>query len=165
MTRTAPEAGADGGSGMSAAEGNFASLIELLKLATQISRPMLAEVATPHGVSLNELRVLMSLAGEGELAAHQLSDLTGLPAMAVSRAVSALCEAERLVETRDATNRRRKLLALTPRGYAFYEAVTPDVQRIAKRLFASLTGVERRVSAKVVNKLLAQLEAWPQAED
>lgn len=149
---------------MSAAEGNFANLIELLKLATQISRPMLAEVAAPHGVSLNELRVLMSLAGEGKLAAHQVSDLTGLPAMAVSRAVFALVEAGRLVETRDAANRRRKLLALTPHGYAFYEAVAPDVQRVALRLFESLTGVERRVSAKVVNKLLAQLEAWPQTE-
>lgn len=146
---------------MEADDASLTNLIALLKLATQISRPMLDEVAKPHGLGLNELKVLMSLAGEGEMAAHELAELTALPPMAISRAVLSLSTAGLLVEARDARNRRRKLLSLTSAGYVLWRALRPDVADVAVRLFVSLTAVERRVSAKFVAKLLAQLEAWP----
>jgi len=137
------------------------SLIGLLKLASLINRPMLANVATPAELSLNELRVLMSLAGEGAAAAHDLADLMGMHPMAVSRAVSTLRENAMIQETRDPGNRRRKVLALTDAGWAAYAAMLPKAEDVATRLFAALTLTERLAVQGPLDKLIGRLEDWP----
>lgn len=144
-------------------DGGPRDLLELLKLASLVNRPMLDEVGTPAGLSLNELRVLLSIAELGTIAAHELVDLKGLHPMAVSRAVSALREAGNVVETRDPANRRRKTLSLTPGGHERIAALLPDVRRVAERLFAPLSAAERRSAARLVAKLVGRLEAWPEA--
>jgi hypothetical protein len=49
---------------------NVALLIDLLKLATFIAGPMRDGVAEPLALSSNDLRVILALGGEGELAGH-----------------------------------------------------------------------------------------------
>jgi DNA-binding MarR family transcriptional regulator len=144
-----------------AGEGGPRDLLELLKLASLVNRPMLEDVAEPAGLSLNELRVLLSLAELGEAAAHELAELKGLHPMAVSRAVTALRDAGVVVESRDATNRRRKKLTLTPQGLETIDALAPGVAAVAERLFGPLSGAERRAAARLVAKLITALEAWP----
>lgn len=137
-------------------------LLELLKLASLVNRPMLDEVAEPAGLSLNELRVLLSLAELGAVAAHELADLKGLHPMAVSRAVSALRAVGAITETRDLANRRRKMLALTQAGRDAIARLTPHVRTVAEELFATLSATERRAAARLVAKLIARLEDWPE---
>ena len=69
-----------------------ALLVDLLKLGTFIARPMREGVAEPMGLSQNDLKIILALGGEGELAGHDLSDIMGLPPMNVSRAIAALSE-------------------------------------------------------------------------
>ena len=137
------------------------SLIGLLKLASLINRPMLENVAAPESLSLNELRVMMSLAGEGRAAAHDLVVVLGMHPMAVSRAVSALREDGRIVEARDPENRRRKVLALTDAGWAAHGAMLPKAEQVATRLFSALSDGERRTIRGLLEKLTARLEDWP----
>lgn len=144
-----------------AGDGGPRDLLELLKLASLVNRPMLEDVAAPAGLSLNELRVLMGLAEMGGMAAHELADRKGLHPMAVSRAVSALRDAGYVAEARDEANRRRKMLALTPSGIDCVVALKPGVARVAERLFASLSSGERRTATRLVAKLVAQLDVWP----
>jgi DNA-binding MarR family transcriptional regulator len=145
-------------------DGGSRDLLELLKLASLINRPMLEDVAAPAGLSLNELRVLLGLAERGGMAAHELAELKGLHPMAVSRAVSALRDAGHVAEGRDPANRRRKMLALTSSGRDCVATLTPGVARVARRLLASLSPAEQRTAARLVAKLVAQLEAWPKGD-
>jgi DNA-binding MarR family transcriptional regulator len=149
------------GAGRGAGEGGPRDLLELLKLASLVARPLLDDVAQPAGLSLNELRVLFSLAELGEAAAHELAELKGLHPMAVSRAVTALREAGAVAERRDTANRRRKTLSLTPQGVQAVDALAPGVGAVADRLFGPLSGPERRAAARLVAKLITALEAWP----
>lgn len=142
-------------------DGGLRDLLELLKLASLVNRPMLEEVAEPAGLSLNELRVLLSLSELGEAAAHELVDRKGLHPMAVSRAVTGLREAGAVVESRDEANRRRKKLTLTPTGRDTIAGLSAHVQGVAERLFGSLSATERRAASRLVAKLIVQLEAWP----
>ena len=140
---------------------DLANLVALLKLASLINRPMLEEVAEPAGLSLNDLRVLMSLAGEGSAAAHDLSELMGMHPMSVSRSVSILRETGTIDEVRDRENRRRKLLSLTEAGETRHRDLLPQAQQVALRLFAALSAGERRAAAGILAKLIKRLEAWP----
>jgi len=139
-------------------------LVELLKFASLINRPMLDGVASPEGLSLNELRVLMSLGGEGEAAGHALAELMGMPPMNVSRAFAALHERGWIEQGRDAANRRRKPFRLSEAGWTAYRAMTPEVEAVAGFVLGTLSAAERRSLARIVDKLVRQTAKWRPAE-
>lgn len=135
-------------------------LIELLKLASLINRPMREDVAEPNQLSINELRVLMCLGGEGPLAGQDVSQLMSMPPMNVSRALAAL-EARGWTErVSNRANRRRRPVQLSEAGWIAYRALIPDVRSVARRLLAGLGKAERQHLAHMFNRLIAQLEAW-----
>lgn len=139
---------------------NVKLLIELLKLASIISRPMKEAVADPHGLSTSELRVLMCLAGEGPLAGQDISKIMSIPPMNVSRALAVLDLRGWTEQAPDQGNRRRRPVQLSKAGWKAYRAMIPDVQLVARRLFASLEREERQHLAHIFNRLIAQVEAW-----
>ncbi|HEX7759330.1 MAG TPA: MarR family transcriptional regulator [Caulobacteraceae bacterium] len=143
-----------------AAGQNVALLIELLKLASIIGRPMKEAVADPHELSTNELRVLMCLAGEGPLAGQDISMIMSIPPMNVSRALAVLSERGWTEQASNKGNRRRRPVQLSPAGWQAYRALLPDVRLVARRLFASLEREERQHLAHIFNRLIAQVEAW-----
>lgn len=143
-----------------AAGQNVKLLIELLKLASIIGRPMKEAVADPHELSTGELRVLMCLAGEGPLAGQDISKIMSIPPMNVSRALAVLDQRGWTEQAPDQGNRRRRPVQLSKAGWKAYRAMIPDVQLVARRLFASLKGEERQHLAHLFNRLIAQVEAW-----
>ncbi len=134
-----------------------ALLVDLLKLATFIAQPMREGVAEPLGLSANDLKIILALGGEGELAGHELSDIMGLPPMNVSRAIAALT-ARGLVEPgQDASNRRRKPVRLTARGAALFQRTIPAMADIGGKLFADFTPAERAVFHSAAQAILARM--------
>ena len=99
---------------------NVALLIDLLKLATFIAGPMRDGVAEPLALSSNDLRVILALGGEGELAGHDLSEIMGVPPMNVSRALASLLERGLVELGSDPANRRRKPFRLSAQGRATF---------------------------------------------
>src|SRR5512139_2102424 len=87
---------------------HFALLVRLLKLGSFVNGPMKDGVCDPFDMSQIEMKVLMALAGEGDLAGHDLVEIMGVPAMNVSRALAALRERGWIEDARDPDNRRRK---------------------------------------------------------
>ena len=140
--------------------GDVGLLVALLKYASLISRPMLEAVAAPNGISQNELRVLISLGGEGEAAGHALATMMGMRAMNVSRALQMLHARGWVEEGRDAANKRRKPFRLSALGHEAYRAMTPEVQMTADFLFRSLSTAERQQLQRLVDKLLDQVLTW-----
>lgn len=134
-----------------------ALLVDLLKLATFIARPMREGVAEPMGLSANDLKIILALGGEGELAGHELSEIMGLPPMNVSRAIAALT-ARGLVEPgSDASNRRRKPVRLTAAGSAMFQQTIPAMADVGGKLFADFTPEERAVFHSAAQAILARM--------
>ncbi len=134
-----------------------ALLVDLLKLGTFIARPMREGVAEPMGLSPNDLKIILALGGEGELAGHELSDIMGLPPMNVSRAIAALHERGLVELAPDASNRRRKPVRLTAEGMDLFRQTIPAMAQIGGRLFADFTPKERAVFHAAAQAILARM--------
>jgi DNA-binding MarR family transcriptional regulator len=138
---------------------SIAALIAVLKLSTVINRPMRDGVADPEGLSLNELRVMMSLGGEGPMAGHELAELIGMQPMNVSRALATLAEIGWIEPAADA-NRRRKPFQLSEAGWEAHRAMMPEIAQVADFLFASLDPQEARRFADTALKLVDRITDW-----
>jgi DNA-binding MarR family transcriptional regulator len=138
-----------------------ALLLQCLRFSSLLNRPMLDGVALPQGLTLNELRVLMSLGGEGQAAGHRLASIMAMPPMNVSRALAALHARGWISEGSDASNRRRKPYHLNAVGWAAYRAMTPEVSLVADFVFATLSAAEREAFGRIMAKLNAQVGSWP----
>lgn len=134
-------------------------LYRLLKLSNLLTRPFVANLAEPYDMSLNDLRVVMTLAPLHEAASHELADVAGMHPMNVSRAIAALRRRGRIKERRDPNNRRRKLLKLTPEGRRLYKELLPYAQGVADSMLSGMSPLEVEILSKLIDRLIWQLES------
>lgn len=131
----------------------------LMKLTNLLSRPFFARFAEKYEMSINEWRIIITLANMGEAAAHELCEAIGMHPMNVSRSVAILRNQGRVKERRDPDNRRRKILSLTPEGWAVCNALTPHVKKVAEFLFDSMTPLEVEFLSKLIDLLIERLQS------
>lgn len=142
--------------------GSLVSLhVQLLKLASLIHRPMRDGVAEPEGLSIDEVKIVLCLSGEGAMAGHEIGDVMGIPPMNVSRALSGLLERRWIVRVRGAADRRRKPVELSAAGLEAARAMTPDLARVADYLLGRLTAADKKALGRVTQKIIKRMESWP----
>lgn len=140
-------------------------LIALLKLSSIINRPMRDGVAVKHGLSTNELRVLMCIGGEGPVAGHDISETMGIPPMNVSRALAALDDRGWLERVDNDDNRRRRPVSLNDAGWDALGSMIPDVRNIAEQFFATIRKGERGKLLEMVEKVNGQINEWTESTE
>lgn len=143
-----------------AAEPHFDQLVRLLKLGSFVNGPMKDGVCDPSGISQIELKVMMALAGEGDLAGHDLVEIMGLPAMNISRALATLNEKGWIENATDPDNRRRRPVRLTKAGETEYERLHPAVASVAEALLGGLSPAQQRQFAALSEKIIAAMTQW-----
>lgn len=134
-------------------------LHQFLKLTNRLMAPFSTHLAHRYKISLNEFRLLMSIGALGRTASHELSEVTGVNVMSVSRAVATLQRHGRIEVVRDSRNRRRKWLSLTEEGERLYTIMRPHSERVADYLFSDLDPSEVALLDTMVHRLIATLEA------
>ena len=130
----------------------------LMKLTNLINRPFFSRFARRYRLSINDARVLVTLACMPDAAAHELCAATGMHPMNVSRSVATLRRQGRITERRDPGNRRRKILRLTPKGWTVSHSFVPDMERMSDFLLASMSSPEVEFLSRLVDQLIARLE-------
>lgn len=138
----------------------FDQLVRLLKLATFINPPMKAGVAVPSGIRRTELKVLMALAGQGQLAGHDLVEIMGAPPMSISRAIAALRNRGWVEDAVDPESRRRRPVRITAAGREAFDRLRPSLDAIAQALLGGLSSDQQRQFADIADHVLAAMEAW-----
>lgn len=136
-------------------------LVKLLKLAAMISRPMEDGVAAPNGLSLNELRILMCLHGEGACAGHDITDLMAIPPMNVSRAFATLTQRGWIEPAVDPNNRRRRPVKLSAEGTRACLRMEADIDKVAHDLLGMLGKAEAAGLGQAVDMVIGKLTQWP----
>jgi DNA-binding MarR family transcriptional regulator len=154
----APAGAAQFGRGGQADQAHPRLLYRLLKLSNLIGRPFFTHFAERYDLTMNDLRVLMTLAPMSEAASHELCQVIGMHPMNVSRSVARLRRQGRIVERSDPLNRRRKILTPTPEGWELYRKLTPHVKVLSEFLFGSLSGLEADFLSKLIDLLIQRLE-------
>ncbi len=130
----------------------------LYTLTDLLSRPFWTQLAKPYEISQNEWRVLAALAYLPGTASHELSRVTGISPMNMSRAVAGLRKHGRIEEYPDPQNRVRKLIALTAKGLALYEELLPTVKKHSARMLASMSAEEVSTLTRLIEKVISRLE-------
>ncbi len=131
----------------------------LMKLTNLINRPFFSRFAERYHLTINDARVLVTLASMSEAAAHELCDATGMHPMNVSRSVATLRRQGRIADRRDPDNRRRKMLRLTPKGWAVCRSFVPDMDRMSSFLLSSMSPLEVEFLSRLVDLLIDRLES------
>lgn len=158
MDQRASHAPADGGADAAALE---PLLVQLLKLASMINRPMEDGVAAPNSLSLNELRIMMCLHGEGACAGHDITELMAIPPMNVSRAFATLTRRGWIEPAVDLANRRRRPVRLSPAGTSACLGMEHDIAVVARDLLGMLGGDEAANLGHMMDAVIARLTRWP----
>jgi DNA-binding MarR family transcriptional regulator len=141
------------------------SLVNLLKVATRIGRPMRDGVGDPEQLSVTELRIVLALGGEGALAGHELAELMAMQPMNVSRALATLASVGLVKPADNEGNRRRKPYALTESGLEKYENMLVRMGGVAQFVFDGLNKGERDILDTLLEKLDQKLVEWESPPD
>lgn len=141
-------------------ESEVALLIDLLKLGTFIGGPMREGVADPMGLSTTDLRIVLALGGEGELAGHELCEIMGVAPMNVSRAIAGLMERGLVEPGLDQSNRRRKPVRLSVDGERLFAETIPAMTSVGADLFKGVPQRDREAFQRVAGTVLARISRW-----
>jgi DNA-binding MarR family transcriptional regulator len=99
------------------------------------------------------------------MSSAQLARHAFVSAQAMEGIVRALAEAGLIERARDADNRRRMTISLTPAGTALLAACRDDVDRIEAEAFAGLSSVERSALGRWLQDARRALEQSPPLAD
>lgn len=140
-----------------ARNGDITLLVDLLKLGSFIGGPMRERVADPMGITATDLRIVLALGGEGELAGHELSDIMGLAPMNASRAITGLMQRGLVEPGLDRSNRRRKPVRLTEAGHALFAQTLPAMAMVGADLFKGVSTRDREAFRRVAASVLTRI--------
>ncbi len=157
---TTPPSGSDTALADLGIDSEVGLLIDLLKLGTFIGGPMREGVADPMNITTTDLRVVLALGGEGELAGHELSEIMGVAPMNVSRALAGLTQRGLVEPGFDQTNRRRKPVRLTDAGQALFARTLPAMAKVSADLFKGVPARDREAFRRTAATILGRIGRW-----
>jgi DNA-binding MarR family transcriptional regulator len=122
-------------------------------LANLVSSTIADTYQRRFDLTIPEWRVIAVLSRHPGLSAAEVSELTRMDAVAVSRAVARLLRAGRLLRTVSPVDRRRSVLRVSRAGAAVYRAVAPLALGYERELLAALAGPERALLMRALDAL------------
>lgn len=132
----------------------------MLLLGHKVHTPFSTHLEEHYQITLSQFRVLTMIGRFGTTASHEVSVLSGLNPMGVSRAVSALLERGWIKGTPDPRNKRRVLLELTKRGRDLHDRMLmPSTRMVADYLFKEMSDTELRALNEKFVAMIQRVEA------
>lgn len=132
-------------------------VFKLLLVASLLARPFTESIGPERDLTLPEWRSLIALHARGGLSNIEVSELTGLDAMTVSRAMDRLRRNGRVERSRDAADGRRQINKLTGSGRATYRAVVKLARERQDAMTCSLSNAELRSLERTLDRIIGQL--------
>lgn len=111
------------------------------------------------GLSIPEWRVIAVLSRNPGISAARVAELTRMDEVAVSRAVSRLLRAGRIVRSVASDDRRRSVLSVSKAGADVYREVAPLALRLERELLDGLSSAQRATLDRLIDRLLRRAEA------
>jgi len=126
----------------------------LFRAANLAAAPFAESVGKTFDLSINDWRVLRTVAFAPGLSQQGVSDRSGLDKMTVSRAVDRLQSAGRIARSPHPDDRRKTVLMLTDEGWAVYDGIVPTALEREAAFVAALTPEEQAALSSLVDRLI-----------
>jgi len=123
------------------------------RLTNLFTHPFFASFAKEFDLNLTEWRTLYVLDKNPDIASREVSFLSGIHVMSISRAVHGLRNKGYITETVDPDDRRRVRLNLTSSGQSVCSQIRDHADARAVRLFEVLTPEEFEALWRIEKKL------------
>lgn len=129
---------------------------EIAKRFAYLRRVVIVEmgrVLAPLGATVPLYHVLFRLGtAEGPLGQQELTLDAGLDAAGVSRLLARMVREKLVVVRTDPTDRRRRLVRLTPKGRALEESLSPLVDAAVRNMVSGLEEGEERLLLSMLDR-------------
>lgn len=128
-------------------------------LSNQVSQAIASIYIDRFNLSVTEWRVMAVLGRYPDLSANDVAERTAMDKVAVSRALSRLIDAGRVLRNTADSDRRRSVLRLSTAGRRIYEQVVPLALDFEDKLLTHLTDDEQAQFDRLLNKIASALIA------
>ncbi len=124
-------------------------------LSNTISQGIAREYHTRFGLSITEWRAMAVLArfDKSKLSARQVAERTAMDKVAISRAVGKLVARSLVNRKMHQDDRRRSVLALTPKGWFIHNQVAPLARGYEREVLKKLNSEEQVWLNRILDKL------------
>lgn len=116
--------------------------VPIRRLATRLQTLVQRGALRPHGVKIQEWRILWSLAREGDTHLRELGRRASVDAAHVSRLIRTLEKQNLIARKPDPNDARRTLFSITPTGFDLYVRVRPKAVAVSDEFRAIYTAKE-----------------------
>ncbi len=138
---------------------------QTLLLAGRRWRRLADAAAEAHGISEAKALPLVLIARMGgEPRQNALADALGIEGPSLVRLLDQLCAAGLVERREDATDRRARILRLTPAGQALVSKIEADLDRLRETVFAGVSAADLEAGLRVFGALLAPSRARAEAD-
>jgi DNA-binding MarR family transcriptional regulator len=137
---------------------NYAEIRDGLRAFYTRSQRMFDRLAAPYGLSVARLVLMAYIAEHGGVRSADIIKDFSLAPRTVTEAIDAM-EAEGIVLRRaDPSDRRAKVISLTPAGEKLLKKVEPLRERLSEQLLSVLSRQEQAQFAELLGKLNRRLD-------
>src|SRR5579862_2521725 len=137
----------------------------LTLLSNRLTRRVAQFYGQRYKLTAPEWRTMAVLGQSGAMSANNVIAQTTMDKVRVSRAVAKLLKAGYITRESDPDDRRRAILALTPKGAEIYRQIVPLVQEIEAELLEILNATERAGLDAALAKIEALLETGAESPE
>jgi DNA-binding MarR family transcriptional regulator len=135
------------------------------RLWARTSSPRITTLRSGAAIRVREWRVLLVLAAFGPLTNSEIAESVSMDTGTTTRAVKDLLKAGLVAVRTHTSDRRRRVVTLTPAGAAAHDEVAPLRAAFSDRLLDGLSPPEQDILFALIAKLEAQAEAIAPAGD
>jgi DNA-binding MarR family transcriptional regulator len=127
-------------------------------LANRVSRAFARLYEARFDLKLPEWRVMAVLGRRPGISASEVTEMTAMDKVAISRALSRLQQMGRVEAAADPDDRRRQILSLSEAGLEIYRKIVPLAQRIEADLIVELAEQDRAALDRLLSRLMVAAE-------
>lgn len=133
-------------------------IFKLMVASSLLARPFTESIGPERDLTLPEWRAMVALHARGGLSNIDVSELTGLDAMTVSRALDRLRRHGRVERARDEQDGRRQINQLTTSGRSTYRAVVKLARQRQDAMTSELSHSDVRGLERTLDTIIAHLK-------
>jgi MarR family transcriptional regulator, temperature-dependent positive regulator of motility len=127
--------------------------------------PAFRAIETRYGIKRPEILTLMFLRYQDGVTVAEICEFSGHLKANIQRAVHDLMKKQMIRRMADASDRRRQLLFLLPRGLEIVDAFMPSLVEREMAMLAPLSSRERAQFERLLDKLCDHVPAWGNIAD
>ncbi len=129
-------------------------IYHLLLLVNLIAKPFFGHIDKRYGLTLNEWRIMMTLAGRPGISISGVCEHSGMHIMNVSRGVRSMARKGYVERSVDPADRRRTNLRLSDEGLVVFQEILPSAMEREELIRAGLSRDEADTFQRLLHKLI-----------